>query len=111
MSDKDLFKPRFHLSDVTVHNKERLFKRFFAIDRYDVSYKKFSGGETKVLGAADEFHLREMPLNPVRAAVCGVVVHHEDVGILYGRKAALQPGHAVVGDDYDKDAFHANSFR
>ncbi len=50
MSESDnLFTPRFSLKDVTVHKKDRVFKQFFAIDRYEVSYKKFNGGETKVL--------------------------------------------------------------
>ena len=50
MSESDnLFAPRFSIKDVTIHKKERVYKQFFAMDRYEVSYKQFSGGETKVL--------------------------------------------------------------
>ncbi|MBP5243984.1 MAG: NUDIX domain-containing protein [Succinivibrio sp.] len=50
MSESDnLFAPRFSIKDVTIHKKDRVYKQFFAMDRYEVSYKKFSGGETKVL--------------------------------------------------------------
>ncbi len=50
MSETDkLFAPRFSVKDVNIHKKERVFKQFFAIDRYEVSYKKFAGGDTKVL--------------------------------------------------------------
>lgn len=45
MSDK----PQFTIKDVVIHEKKRLFKEFFAIDEYKVSYKKFSGGETPIL--------------------------------------------------------------
>lgn len=46
---KNLLEPRFALKDVTIHKKERVFKQFFAMDRYEVSYKTFNGGNTKVL--------------------------------------------------------------
>jgi len=46
---EDLMQPRFALKDVTIHKKERVYKQFFAMDRYEVSYKTFSGGNTKVL--------------------------------------------------------------
>ena len=46
MSESDnLFAPRFGIKDVTIHKKERVYKQFFAMDRYEVSYKQFSGGE------------------------------------------------------------------
>ncbi|MGN0902448.1 MAG: NUDIX domain-containing protein [Succinivibrio sp.] len=48
-NENSLFSPRFTLKDVTIHKKERLFKRFFAIDYYQVSYSQFSGKEGKIL--------------------------------------------------------------
>ena len=48
-SNDNLFAPRFTIRDVTIHSKERLFKKFFAIDNYKISYKTFSGGETRIL--------------------------------------------------------------
>ncbi len=47
--NENLFAPRFNIKDVKIHNQQRLFKSYFAIDRYDVSYKQFNGGESKVL--------------------------------------------------------------
>ena len=43
------FLPRFTVKDVTVHRKERAYKGCFAIDRYEMSYKRFDGQRTKVL--------------------------------------------------------------
>ncbi len=48
-SSKDLLQARFALKDVTIHKKDRVYKQFFAMDRYEVSYKTFNGGNTKVL--------------------------------------------------------------
>ena len=41
--------PSFTKDDVTIHEKQRLFQKRFAVDQYIVSYKKFSGGTTKKL--------------------------------------------------------------
>lgn len=41
--------PRFTVKDVTVHEKKRVYKGHFAVDNYIVSYKKFTGGETRKL--------------------------------------------------------------
>lgn len=50
MSDVNkLFAPRFTSKDVTIHRKERVFKQFFAIDHYDVSYSLFDGSHSKIL--------------------------------------------------------------
>ena len=50
MNENDnLFAPRFTIKDVTIHKKERIFKRYFAIDRYLVSYKRFDGTESKIV--------------------------------------------------------------
>ena len=49
MSENDnIFEPRYTAEDVTIHSKERIFKRYFAIDRYLVSYKRFDGTESKI---------------------------------------------------------------
>ena len=48
MNDYDnLFKARFTLKDVTIHNKERVYKHFFAIDDYTLSYKRYDGSESR----------------------------------------------------------------
>ncbi len=47
--DDENFKPRFNKDNVTIHSKERVYKGFFAIDMYEVSYDTFKGGRTKVL--------------------------------------------------------------
>lgn len=50
MTEADkLFAPRFTRKDVEIVRKERVFKQFFAIDHYDVSYRKFDGGKTRIL--------------------------------------------------------------
>lgn len=50
MSTTDnLFAPRFTSEDVTVHRKERIFKSYFAMDLYEVSYKKFDGGRSQIV--------------------------------------------------------------
>lgn len=50
MNENDnLFAPRFTIKDVTIHKKERIFKRYFAIDRYLVSYKRFDGTESRIV--------------------------------------------------------------
>lgn len=74
MTEADkLFAPRFTAEDVEIVRKERVFKQFFAIDHYDVSYRKFDGGRTKVL--AREVFDRDanavviLPYDPVRDEV------------------------------------------
>ena len=50
MSNTDnLFSPRFFNKDVTIHKKERKFKSYFAMDSYDVSYKRFDGKESPIV--------------------------------------------------------------
>ena len=50
MSNTDnLFAPRFSQKDVTIHKKERIFKSYFAMDRYEVSYNRFNGGRSAVV--------------------------------------------------------------
>ena len=50
MNENDnFFAPRFTIKDVTIHKKERIFKRYFAIDRYLVSYKRFDGTESRIV--------------------------------------------------------------
>ena len=50
MSNTDnLFSPRFFHKDVTIHKKERMFKSYFAMDSYDVSYKRFDGKESPIV--------------------------------------------------------------
>lgn len=44
----NLFKHRFDRKNVTVHKKERVFKQYFAIDAYDISYSRFDGKESNV---------------------------------------------------------------
>ena len=46
--NENIFEPRFTIKDVTIHSKERVFKRYFAIDRYLVSYKRFDGTESRI---------------------------------------------------------------
>lgn len=48
MTDDNLFSPRFTIKDVNIHNKERIFKKYFAIDEYQLSYKRFDGTQSKV---------------------------------------------------------------
>ena len=45
----NLFKPRFTLKDVRITEKKRVYKGFFAIDQYVLSYPRFDGGEQKPL--------------------------------------------------------------
>ena len=45
----NIFAPRFNISDVTIHEKKRVYKQFFAIDDYKVSYKRFDGKESPIL--------------------------------------------------------------
>lgn len=45
----ELVKPRFNRQDVTIHEYKRLFEKHFALDLYRVSYKKYDGGETRIL--------------------------------------------------------------
>ena len=50
MSNTDnLFSPRFFHKDVTIHKKERMFKSYFAMDSYDVSYRRFEGKESPIV--------------------------------------------------------------
>ena len=44
----NLFKHRFNAKNVTVHKKERVFKQYFAIDAYEVSYSRFDGTQSNV---------------------------------------------------------------
>lgn len=46
MEKVDKLNPSFSKDDVTIHSKNRIFKKRFAIDEYIVSYKKFKGGRT-----------------------------------------------------------------
>ncbi len=46
MEKVEKLNPSFTKEDVTIHSKNRIFKRRFAIDEYIVSYKKFQGGST-----------------------------------------------------------------
>jgi len=48
MTDDNLFSPRFTIKDVNIHNKERIFKKYFAIDEYQLSYKRFDGTQSQV---------------------------------------------------------------
>lgn len=45
----ELVAPRYTKADVTVHKYQRLYKKHFALDQYDVSYKQFDGSEGNVL--------------------------------------------------------------
>jgi ADP-ribose pyrophosphatase len=50
MSDTtNLFAPKFNINDVTIHEKKRTYKKFFAMDEYKVSYKHFDGSESPIL--------------------------------------------------------------
>ncbi|MBQ9274717.1 MAG: NUDIX domain-containing protein [Succinivibrio sp.] len=50
MSDtQKLFAPRFTIKDVHIQKQERLFEKFFAIDNYTLSYRKFDGSEGRVV--------------------------------------------------------------
>lgn len=40
---------RFNRQDFTIHKVKRRFQGFFAVDEYQVSHKKYLGGETDVL--------------------------------------------------------------
>lgn len=46
---EELIAPRYTKQDVTVHKYQRLYKKHFALDEYDVSYKQFDGSMGKVL--------------------------------------------------------------
>lgn len=46
---ENLFTPRFTLKDVNILEKERVYKGFFAIDQYVVSYPRFDGLVQKLL--------------------------------------------------------------
>jgi ADP-ribose pyrophosphatase len=48
-TNHDLFAPRFHLSDVEIISKKRVWQGFFAIDQYDLRYPRFDGRPPKVL--------------------------------------------------------------
>ncbi|NLK84761.1 MAG: NUDIX domain-containing protein [Aeromonadales bacterium] len=48
MTDDNLFSPRFTIKDVNIHKKERIFKKYFAIDEYQLSYKRFDGTQSQV---------------------------------------------------------------
>ncbi len=67
--DEKLFQPRFTLKDVTIHDKRRAYKGFFAIDRYDVSYERFDGTHSKILGREiferDQDAVAILPYDPV----------------------------------------------
>ncbi len=68
MSKAD-FEPRLSLKDVTIHEKKRVYQGHFAMDLYQVSYKRYDGGETPIL--AREIFERDMdavailPYDPV----------------------------------------------
>lgn len=70
----NIFAPRFTISDVTIHEKKRVYKQFFAIDDYKVSYKRFDGKETPILDR--EIFERDknasviLPYDPVTDEVC-----------------------------------------
>lgn len=46
---EELIAPRYTKQDVMVHKYQRLYKKHFALDEYDVSYKQFDGSMGKVL--------------------------------------------------------------
>ncbi len=69
MSSNMIEPPRFTMADVTVHRKERLFHKHFAIDEYVVSYKTFKGGQTcplvREIFERDQDAVAILPYDPV----------------------------------------------
>lgn len=49
MDDHKLFAPSFLQKDVQILEKKRVFKSYFAVDHYRVSYPQFDGGSSGVL--------------------------------------------------------------
>lgn len=47
--NENLFAARFNLNDVKVYSKKRVFKNCFAMDDYELSYKTYSGKESRRL--------------------------------------------------------------
>ena len=78
MSNTDnLFSPRFFHKDVTIHKKERMFKSYFAMDSYDVSYKRFDG---IIINPAAYTHTSIAILDALKAVdIPTVEVHLSDV--------------------------------
>lgn len=48
-NSQNLFKPKFTLKDVKISEKKRVYKGFFAIDQYVLTYPRFDGLEMKPL--------------------------------------------------------------
>lgn len=68
-TNENLFAPKFNIKDVNVHKKERIFQRYFAMDGYQVSYKKFDGSETRIFDREiferDHDAIAVLPYDPV----------------------------------------------
>ena len=71
---ENIFAPRFGAADVTVHEKKRVFKNFFAIDDYKVSYKRFDGSPgpvlTREIFERDRDAVVILPFDPRTGEVC-----------------------------------------
>lgn len=48
-ANENLFAACFNSNDVTVYSKKRVFKKCFAIDDYELSYKTYGGNESRKL--------------------------------------------------------------
>lgn len=69
----ELVQPRFSIKDVVIHEKKRVFQKYFAVDLYRVSYQKFNGSTTRILDREiferDANAVAILPFDPVSEEV------------------------------------------
>ena len=74
--DDNLFSPRFSKKDVTIHKKQRIFKKYFAIDEYELSYPRFDGKEQAIV----QREIFERDSNAV--AILAYDIAHDEVALI-----------------------------